>query len=221
MGPRVPGGPSISKRDGGLVGHAKDPISSGRALQSIVGPRYWRDDPSAEVLCLGAGGSGAAVVAHLVSQADRPARIVMTNRSSERLDAIGAMLADLGAHEAVERHVVRDAAATDALVGGMSPGSLVINATGLGKDRPGSPMSDMAVLPADSFAWDFNYRGDLLFLRQARRQLPASRVHDGWRYFLHGWTQVIAEVFALDMSVERFERLEDAAEPFRPHEWMA
>src|SRR5690606_41994251 len=38
-------------------------------------------------------------------------------------------------------------------------GSLVVNASGLGKDRPGSPLPDDAVLPEGAFAWEFNYRG--------------------------------------------------------------
>jgi shikimate 5-dehydrogenase len=76
-----------------------------------------------------------------------------------------------------------------------------VNATGLGKDAPGSPLTDAAVFPANGFVWDFNYRGDLLFLDQARRQLAERDLHveDGWIYFLHGWTQVIAEVFHIDI----------------------
>jgi len=78
---------------------------------------------------------------------------------------------------------------------------LVINATGLGKDRPGSPLSDAAVFPQQGIAWDLNYRGELIFLAQARAQQAARHLHieDGWVYFIHGWTQVIAEVFAIDI----------------------
>jgi shikimate 5-dehydrogenase len=47
-------------------------------------------------------------------------------------------------------------------------------------------------------AWDLNYRGDLAFLDQARAA-GHVRVEDGWVYFLHGWTQVIAEVFDLEI----------------------
>ena len=73
----------------------------------------------------------------------------------------------------------------------------MINATGLGKDAPGSPLTGAAQFPENGIAWDFNYRGDLLFLKQARAQekLRKLKVEDGWVYFLHGWTRVIAEVF--------------------------
>jgi hypothetical protein len=42
----------------------------------------------------------------------------------------------------------------------------------------------------------------LIFLDQARRQETEQtlRIVDGWTYFLRGWTQVIAEVFHVDIS---------------------
>jgi shikimate 5-dehydrogenase len=97
-------------------------------------------------------------------------------------------------------------------------GSLVINATGLGKDRFGSPLSDAARFPAGAIAWDLNYRGDLTFLEQARRQQDSSQVYvvDGWRYFLHGWSEVISEVFGVPMTPARFAMLGDIAESLRP-----
>jgi shikimate 5-dehydrogenase len=79
----------------------------------------------------------------------------------------------------------------------LKPCSLVVNGTGLGKDAPGSPITGAAVFPEGGCAWDFNYRGKLVFLEQARAQQEARRltIEDGWAYFIHGWTQVIAEVF--------------------------
>ena len=35
-------------------------------------------------------------------------------------------------------------------------------------------------------------------------------VEDGWTYFIHGWTQVIAEVFHIDLS-ERIPELSEIA----------
>jgi shikimate 5-dehydrogenase len=94
-------------------------------------------------------------------------------------------------------------------------GSLVVNATGLGKDAPGSPLTDTARWPADAIAWDLNYRGDLVFLDQARA--AGARHEDGWVYFLHGWTQVIAEVFgvAIPTSGPRFDALGGIASAVR------
>ena len=65
----------------------------------------------------------------------------------------------------------------------------------------GSPLLADAVYPARGLVWEFNYRGELLFLQQARAQQAMRSLHveDGWRYFLHGWTRVIADVFECDI----------------------
>ena len=83
----------------------------------------------------------------------------------------------------------------------MSPGALVINATGLGKDAPGSPLTDNGIFPEQAVVWDLNYRGQLVFLDQARHQETSQKlqVEDGWTYFIYGWTRVIAEVFHVDI----------------------
>jgi shikimate 5-dehydrogenase len=87
----------------------------------------------------------------------------------------------------------------------------------MGKDRPGSPITDDAVFPERGIAWELNYRGALDFLHQARRQERGRRlsIHDGWRYFLYGWAEHIAEVFRLDVSPVTFARLAAVAEAFR------
>jgi len=50
------------------------------------------------------------------------------------------------------------------------------------------------------------------------RSVAADRdlvVVDGWRYFIHGWTQVIAEVFDLDLTPAVVERLSSIASAHR------
>ena len=54
---------SISKSDRRLVGHAKDPVTSGLALEAIVPDGYWSG--GAELAILGAGGSSLALTLHL------------------------------------------------------------------------------------------------------------------------------------------------------------
>lgn len=99
----------------------------------------------------------------------------------------------------------------DGIVGKLAPGSLVVNANGLGKDGPGSPLTGEALLPMNGFAWDFNYRGELEFLRQAGRQAVERRIHveDGWLYFIYGWLSVLGDVFHHDIPLAgpRFEEL--------------
>ncbi|MEZ4678949.1 MAG: hypothetical protein R2932_32515 [Caldilineaceae bacterium] len=73
------------------------------------------------------------------------------------------------------------AAQNDQLLDRMPPGSVVVNATGMGKDRPGSPITDAALFPSNAVAWELNYRGDLPFLQQAQKQ-QASANFNGCRW---------------------------------------
>jgi len=194
----------ISKRNGKLICHAKDPISSGLAMEAFVPDQYFAR-AGAEVLSIGAGGSTIAITWNLMREhrgLDVPSRIIVSNRSRPRLDAIQAIHARFDPTRVpVEYVLAPDALVNDRLVASLKPGSLVINATGLGKDAPGSPLTDAAYFPENGLVWELNYRGELVFLDHARRQEKGRslKVEDGWTYFIHGWTQVIAEVFHIDI----------------------
>ena len=140
---------SISKDHGRLIGHAKDPITSGLALEAFLPERHW-ERTGAEALVLGAGGSAIAVTWHLLHRKqgrNRPARLVVTNRSTPRLDEIRRFHQQIGADIPCEYYHTPQPADTDAIVATLKPASLVINATGLGKDAPGSPLTEQAVWP--------------------------------------------------------------------------
>ena len=203
----------LSKRDGRLACHAKDPISSGLALDGFL-PLHHFERSGAELFSIGAGGSTIALTWHLMQPkrgADRPSRIVVSNRSAGRLDEIRRIHRELGTGVPVDYVLAPAAADNDAVVAGLKPGSLVINATGLGKDAPGSPLTDQVKFPRNGIVWDLNYRGELVFLEQARAQqgVRVLQIEDGWTYFIHGWTQVIAEVFHIDIPVagRRFDEI--------------
>jgi shikimate dehydrogenase len=206
----------VSKRDGALVGHAKDPITAGRTLAEFLAPKHWAT--GAQALCLGAGGAGTAIAVHLLGRGDGPEQLVASDTDPRRLETLGSALEQLGATSRARLEHVRSMDESDILLQRLPSGSLVVNATGLGKDAPGSPISDDAAFPERGVVWELNYRGDLRFLQQAKRQQDARRleIHDGWRYFLHGWSEVIAEVFHLELTPERFERLAEAAARQRP-----
>jgi shikimate 5-dehydrogenase len=197
----------ISKRDSDLRGHAKDPISVGAAFEAIVEDGYWRRS-GAELLVLGCGGSSLALSLYLHNTAkaggEVPSRLIVTGLSQHALAEMQAIHRRIGFVPAVSYMPTPAAADADALVRKLKPGSMIINATGLGKDRPGSPLTDAVVFPERAIAWEFNYRGDLRFLEQARsqRQTRHLRLEDGWVYFIHGWTRVIAEVFGIDIPCQ-------------------
>lgn len=203
----------ISKRDGKLICHAKDPISSGLSLDGFLPANHFFET-GAELFSMGAGGSTIALTWHMMQArrgADRPSRIVVSNRSRSRLDHIREIHQQIGADVPVDYVLAPTAADNDAVMAGLKPGSLVINATGLGKDAPGSPLTWNGVFPERGIVWELNYRGALEFLDQANAQREARglQVEDGWTYFIHGWTQVIAEVFAVDIptSGPRFDMI--------------
>lgn len=206
---------SISKNGSALEGHAKDPITAGLSLDALLGKDYFRRT-GGHVLCLGAGGSTTAIVLHFAHQpnrGDRPESIVIVNRSPGRLQHLESMVAALNTDIQVEYYCNSDPEANDRFMARMRPGSLVINATGMGKDSPGSPLTNNGVFPEYGVAWELNYRGELDFLHQALAQAESRRltVEDGWLYFLHGWTQVIAQVLKVKIDDAIFARLADIA----------
>lgn len=202
--------------DGRIDGLALDTVTSELSLHAIVPRLAGRD-----VLVMGAGGAALALCDYFAHRAadDPPGRVVVTDVAGERLAAIAA--ATSGGNAAIDWRLERmeRGGTHDALLAGLAPSSLVVNATGMGKDRPGSPVGDDAVFPHGGYAWEFNYRGELGFLRQARARAEADglTVEDGWRYFVHGWTRVIDAVFDLGIptSGPDFERLYAAAQEVR------
>lgn len=206
---------SLSKREGQFRAHAKDPISSGRSLDEFVEQGYWAR-MGGDALLFGAGGSNLAITLHLMTARepdDRPRRIVVVNRSRARLESMRAVHEQLGADVEVEYVENTDARENDRLLAEVPPGSLVVNGTGMGKDSPGSPITDNGVFPERALVWELNYRGELDFLHQARRQEAALGlvVEDGWRYFIHGWTCVVEEVFDVEMTPTVVDELSDIA----------
>lgn len=192
---------SLSKRGKELWGHAKDPITVGLSLEAFVEDGYW-ERTGADMLILGAGGSSLALVTYLEDRVksgrDVPGRIIVNNRSQPRLDELKNHISkDLN----LELNLCPQPKDNDAVAAALKPGSLVVNATGLGKDGPGSPFTHDVVFPRDGLVWEFNYRGDLVFLDQARAAQKERnlKIEDGWLYFIHGWTRVMAEVFHMDI----------------------
>lgn len=193
---------SIYKRSGRLLGRSVDPWTVGDALDAVLPRDHWQG--GAEALILGAGGAGTAF-AWQISQSDRganrPRRLHAVDQRAHRLEHLRHLHATWSNSVPLACHLVVDARAADDVLAQLPGGSLVVNATGAGKDTPGSPLSDAVVFPRHGIVWDFNYRGELRFLQQARRQQAARElaVHDGWIYFVHGWMRVIADVFGVEI----------------------
>lgn len=206
---------SISKKDNTLCAHAKDPISSGLAMEHFV-PEGFFQDFGGNVLLLGAGGSSLAMSVYLTGEklgTKSPKKIIVANRSLPRLESAKAILDTLNTNTQFEYLHNPTPADNDAAVASLPSHSLIVNATGLGKDSPGSPLTDRCVFPTDSLIWEINYRGNLLFKEQANAQAESLHLHveDGWTYFIHGWTQVISEVFHTPIEGALLNQLSEIA----------
>jgi len=208
----------ISKQGDRLIGHAKDPITAGLSLRELLPQEHWAQMGGA-VLCLGAGGAGLAISLHLLNEAAHtgtgPARLIMSDISAERLQHAAEIHAQLAQPFPIDyvQSQLDSTQVTDQVLHELPEGSLVINATGMGKDRPGSPIGLTALFPQRSVVWELNYRGELAFLRQAQAQSAERqlRVADGWRYFLYGWTKVIEEVLHIELSETQFQQWAELA----------
>ncbi|MES1937438.1 shikimate dehydrogenase family protein [Salinisphaera hydrothermalis] len=192
----------LSKRNGRLICHAKDPISSGLALNGFVPDNHFADT-EASVFIMGAGGSAMAMSWHLTQPSkgkDRPTEVIISDPDPDRLGHIDKIAGQLSPDIPIRLVRTEDEQTNDRVLSTLPPASLVVNATGLGKDRPGSPLT-APEFPSRALVWELNYRGELDFLAQARAQENdrALHVEDGWTYFIHGWSCVIAEVFDVDI----------------------
>lgn len=210
---------SIAKDEGRLVGRATDPVAGGLSLDSILGADYF-GRTGGEILLLGAGGSAVALSLHLLQKeraGDRPRRVVVVNRSAGRLERLREMVARFPSDIAFEYIQSADPERNDGILAEMAPASVVINATGMGKDTPGSPLTGNTPFPRHAIAWDLNYRGALDFLQQARTQQAARdlRIEDGWEYFIHGWAQVVSHVLHVEIDGPMLARLSRLAEAIR------
>jgi shikimate dehydrogenase len=210
----------FARRDGRLLGWAKDPVAVGRTLAALLGSGYFAQT-GGKVLCFGAGGAGTAIILHLLTApgvGDRPADVIVTDRLPDRLNSLRDLHRNLGSTIPLELVESSDPQANDLLIGKMPPGSLVINATGMGKDSPGAPITAEARFPEHGVAWELNYRGTLDFLRYAafQRHDRDLRVESGWSYFIHGWTTVLEEIFQRPIDPKELARLAEAAAFARP-----
>jgi len=191
----------IVQRGRRFEGIAIDTLTAGLSLQAIVGDKPF----PGSVLIMGAGGAGLAL-AVVLSRRHTVARVILTDVSAGRLVEIADRVpAEFVLVNGPEDH--------DRLAAALPPGSLIVNATGMGKDRPGCPVTEQASFPAGSIAWDFNYRGDLRFLECARAR--GATAVDGWSYFLHGWSEIMARVFGFELTPELFAAMQDAAPEVR------
>jgi shikimate 5-dehydrogenase len=205
---------------GDLLAYATDPLSARAATAELN-----LSTSGGGTICFGAGGAGVALMTALTlseteltrDTPDAPCSALGTSAPGDPLnegdihvtDVLAGRLAhlmrvagSLGVASRIVPHLQKDASGNTELLAGHPDTHLVVNATGLGKDNRCSPLIDEAVWPRRCVVWDMNYRGPLTFLQQARAQRDALglRIADGWRFFLHGWTNALAPILGVPPS---------------------
>ena len=139
----------ISKHEGRLCGRTVDPVTSGLALEAILDGDYWRRTQADAFVC-GAGGSAVAVTWYMLQSRhgdNRPTRLVVSNRSLPRLQEIEKLHRQIGSDLPIEYRLTPTPTDSDPILARLEPGLARDQRPGLGKDAPGSPLSDAANWP--------------------------------------------------------------------------
>jgi shikimate dehydrogenase len=185
-----------------------EPKSIAATLTELGGDSAMTLD-TADVVVLGAGGTAVSLVMCLTEQAwpasARPRRIHFVDTSPQRLAHVAA-LSNAWPPSLETRTILSEGEVSLADLGPLPAKSLIVNATGLGKDRPGSPISLPTSWPLGAKVWDLNYRGDLLMPQAARDAEASSAVHayDGWNLFINGWAEGLSKI--MGRSIDQTER---------------
>lgn len=217
---------SLDTRDG-IKAFARDPQSLDIVLDrtGLAAP-----DPTRPIVCIGSGGSAIALLLAVGLDipasiaAGRPVRpdtaasrgpLTILGRRRASLDEIRDVQARAGLSDADVKLVFAPGPdEMSAITSAAAPGTVVANATGLGKTSPGSPLTGPEGFAAGTLAWDFNYRGPLTFLQQAHQ--AGVPTENGWDYFLAGWAAALAAIGGVELTPERFAAVQFASRFARP-----
>ncbi len=207
-----------------LAGYARDALSLTHIIPALATGSTGRTLSGLQVLCLGAGGAATALLLalHLDIDSDPDASAAVTPRPDQPARVTFADTNPRSLHDlrsvATRAHIspthlsfthVRSSDDCDRLIADLATPALVINATGLGKDMPGSPISSRAPLSPATLAWDLNYRGTLTFLHQAAaRGAPAI---DGRDYFIAGWAGALTAIAGVPFTSSLLTQFTHAA----------
>lgn len=204
----------IYKRTTKLVGEATDVLAVKKAFENICLLHQGTPKTSSDVCILGCGGAGVALAyVLLVNNNQFTGNVLMTDISNERIENVRNLLNKYDNNRRLRLYIIENTSETDEIINSMNTGSFVVNATGMGKDVPGSPISSHVTFPKNGCIWEYNYRGELDFYKLAITQKKAQNlsIFDGFDYFLHEWILAISRVLGIYIDDALFERLSKVA----------
>src|SRR6185312_6514457 len=150
---------ALKRSNRGLIGHATDEAALRRSLTSILEPSH---GISRDVLVLGCGGAGLALVSVLseTTFALQVRSITVFEKKASRRAELHRLFAQNGCLWKIR---LLSSCDINSAIEQSAENALIVNATGLGKETGDCPVGDI-IFPRHSIAWDFNYRGPLPFL---------------------------------------------------------
>lgn len=203
---------AIYKRNGKMNGEATDIISVNNAFRNIfdkVG-----NNKDSDICILGCGGAGIALGYTILKVYNTYFnKVIMTDINLDRLDQAKRILLTYDNQNKLKFVYVKSIQDSDNVVNNLSSKSFVVNATGVGKDVDGSPVSDNVQFPYGGCVWEYNYRGNLKYMQIATEQAVEKQlsIYDGFEYFVYGWTTVISRVLNIDIARSNFDILANIA----------
>jgi shikimate dehydrogenase len=205
---------SVLYRNGDCVCGTAVEVRSSRAVLSEIAPeRHWATTHG-ELLMLGAGGTAASLISALFhgrgAGSGVPSAVHLIDLVRPRAELLAECLTRVSSGTATRIYSVERASL---VLSRLPSGSLVVNATGVGKDIAGSPVPLPARWPREGIFWELNYRGELPLLRDAIRQARARglAVHDGWKLFVAGWSEALAAILNRQLTNEELAAIERAS----------
>ena len=205
----------------GVKAYACDALSLGHVLPGVLRRAAGLGPGGTHLLCLGVGGAATALLLSLHLEATAPsadqvpASLVFADIDPQAPRTAREVAGRVGANPNRVSFVhVESAYDSDALIRELPRPAIVVNATGLGKDLPGSPVTSNAPFDSATLAWDLNYRGDLVFLDQAAAR--GASLLDGWDYFLAGWAGGLTAIAEVSFTPELLSRFREAAGAHTP-----
>jgi shikimate dehydrogenase len=176
-----------------IFGDATDPDAILPILSRLLSDERWLSG-CLQILIMGGGGAGLALFYTIVSSGIIVKKIVITESDPLRrqflIKKVDEIVRKFKSEILTE---ITDSQNSDKTITELGSGALIVNATGMGKDLPGSPIRNPDNIFNNSIIWEFNYRGELKFLNDCVkiRDHKNLLIEDGWYYFIHGWANVL------------------------------
>lgn len=204
---------AVIRRGRDLVGMSSDMVALQEELPDAIQANPAMEPGVFTTLILGGGGAATAMACSLL-QARLARRVIISEVDAHRRVQLLDWASSLEYMEGVVRIVTESE--VPAVLSRLDEGSLIVNATGMGKDSLGTPIPPDTPIPDHCTLWDLNYRGELGFLRKDKvlyNGSPAQPVtRDGLSYFVRNWRAFLLAALGAEDECLPFRQMFELAQ---------